>query len=92
MEWELYADRGQLAAMLVLNKPASGKVRDMSFSHSQLLNTDQPPKKQVFMQLIAWVVMISGLLAAIGILTGVVWLIVEWILSYSLSGIPLWRG
>ena len=142
MEWELYADRGQLAAMLALNKPDSGKVREMSFSHSQLLNTDQPPKKRVFTRLIAWVAMISGLLsfvlpfifdfvtrlfrdmepivilsgavaalvgialgilalilewndpktcplAAIGILTGVVWFIVAWILSDYLRGIPL---
>ena len=63
MEWELCADRGQLAAMLILNKPDSGKVREMSFSHSQLLNTDQPPKKRVFTRLIAWVAMISGLLS-----------------------------
>ena len=61
MEWELYADRWQLAAMLVLNKPASGKVREMSFSHSQRLNTDQPPKKQAFTRIIALVAMLSGL-------------------------------
>jgi len=39
------------------------KVREMSFSHSQLLNADQPPKKRVFTRLIAWVAMISGLLS-----------------------------
>jgi len=35
----------------------------MSFSHSQWLNADQPPKKRVFTRLIAWVAMISGLLS-----------------------------
>ena len=35
----------------------------MSFSHSQRLNADQPPKKVVFTRLIAWVAMISGLLS-----------------------------
>ena len=35
----------------------------MSFSHSQRLNADQPPKKRVFTRLIAWVAMISGLLS-----------------------------
>ena len=49
--------------MLALNKPDSRKVREMSFSHSQLLNADQPPKKRVFTRLIAWVAMISGLLS-----------------------------
>jgi hypothetical protein len=52
--------------MLSLNKPDSRKVREMSFSHSQLLNTDQPPKKVVFTQIIriiALVAMISGLLS-----------------------------
>jgi hypothetical protein len=39
------------------------KVREMSFSHSQLLNPDQPPKKRVFTRLIAWVAVISGLLS-----------------------------
>ena len=34
----------------------------MSFSHSQWLNADQPPKKVVFTRIIAWVAMISGLL------------------------------
>jgi hypothetical protein len=38
-------------------------VREMSFTHSQLLNADQPPKKRVFTRLIAWVAMISGLLS-----------------------------
>jgi hypothetical protein len=63
VEWKLYADRGQLAAMLALNKPDSRKVREMSFSHSQPLNADQPPKKRVITRLIAWVAMISGLLS-----------------------------
>jgi len=49
--------------MLAINKPDTRKVGDMSFSHSQLLNTDQPPKKRVFTRLIAWVAMISGLLS-----------------------------
>jgi len=49
--------------MLALNKPDSRKVREMSFSHSQLLNADQPPKKLAFTRLIAWVAMISGLLS-----------------------------
>jgi len=49
--------------MLALNKPDSRKVREMSFSHSQRLNADQPPKKRVFTRLIAWVAMISGLLS-----------------------------
>ena len=35
----------------------------MSFSHSQRLNADQPPKKRVFTRFIAWVAMISGLLS-----------------------------
>ena len=35
----------------------------MSFSHSQLLNADQPPEKVVFMRIIALVAMISGLLS-----------------------------
>src|SRR5262245_8850899 len=35
----------------------------MSFSHNQLLNADQPPKKRVFTRLIAWAAMISGLLS-----------------------------
>gem|GEM_PF-6576916 len=35
----------------------------MSFSHSQRLNADQPPKNRVFTRLIAWVAMISGLLS-----------------------------
>jgi hypothetical protein len=35
----------------------------MSFSHSQRLTADQPPKKQVFTRRIAWVAMISGLLS-----------------------------
>jgi hypothetical protein len=39
------------------------KVREMSFSHNQRLNADQPPKKRVFTRLIAWVAMISGLLS-----------------------------
>jgi hypothetical protein len=38
-------------------------VREMSFTHSQLLNADQPPKKRVFTRLIAWVAVISGLLS-----------------------------
>src|SRR5215510_10971468 len=49
--------------MLALNKPDSRKVREMSFSHSQWLNADQPPKKVVFTRIIAWVAMISGLLS-----------------------------
>jgi len=49
--------------MLALNKPDSRKVREMSFSHSQLLNADQPPKKRDITRLIAWVAMISGLLS-----------------------------
>jgi hypothetical protein len=40
--------------MIALNKPDSRKVREMSFSHSQWLNADQPPKK---------VAIISGLLS-----------------------------
>jgi hypothetical protein len=63
MEWKLCSDRWQLAAMLALNKPDPRKVREMSFSHSQRLNADQPPKKRVFTRLIAWVAMISGLLS-----------------------------
>jgi len=39
------------------------KVSEMSFSHSQRLNADQPPKKRIFTRLIAWVAMISGLLS-----------------------------
>src|SRR5262245_56833564 len=39
------------------------KVREMSFSHNQRLNADQPPKKRVFTRPIAWVAMISGLLS-----------------------------
>src|SRR5215475_4218799 len=49
--------------MLALNKPDSRKVGEMSFSHSQLLNADQPPKIVVFTRIIAWVAMISGLLS-----------------------------
>jgi hypothetical protein len=49
--------------MLALNKPDSRKVREMSFSHSQPLIADQPPKKRVITRLIAWVAMISGLLS-----------------------------
>ena len=49
--------------MLALNKPDSRKVREMSFSSSQWLNADQPPKKQVITRLISWVAMISGLLS-----------------------------
>jgi hypothetical protein len=49
--------------MLALNKPDSSKVREMSFSHSQQLNADQPPKKRGFTRLIAWAAMISGLLS-----------------------------
>ena len=49
--------------MLALNKPDSRKVREMSFSHSQLLNADQQPKKRVFTRPIALVSMISGLLS-----------------------------
>jgi uncharacterized membrane protein YozB (DUF420 family) len=49
--------------MLALNKPDSRKVRLMSFSHSQRLNADQPPKKRFFTRLTAWVAMISGLLS-----------------------------
>jgi len=63
VEWKLCADRWQLAAMLSLNNPDSRKVREMSFSHCQQLNVDQPPKKRVFTRLIAWVAMISGLLS-----------------------------
>jgi hypothetical protein len=130
--------------MLALNKPDSRKVREMSFSPSQRLNADQPPKKRVFTRLIAWVAMISGLLsfvlpfifvtrpfrdigiifffvilsgpvaavvgvalgllslllgskdpktcllAVIGVLTGVVWFFVVWILFFSGGrGIPM---
>ena len=39
------------------------KVREMSFSHSQLLNADQPPKKVAFTRIIALGAMISGLLS-----------------------------
>jgi hypothetical protein len=49
--------------MLALNKPDYRKVREMSFSHSQLLNADQPPKKVAFTRIIALVAMISGLLS-----------------------------
>jgi len=49
--------------MLALNKPDSRKVREMSFSHSQLLNADQQPKKVAFTRIIALVAMISGLLS-----------------------------
>ena len=35
----------------------------MSFSHSQLLNADQPSKKRVFTRIIALVATISGLLS-----------------------------
>ena len=49
--------------MLALNKPDSRKVREMSFSHSQLLNADQPPKKVAFTRIIALGAMISGLLS-----------------------------
>ena len=52
--------------MLDLNKPGSRKVREMSFSHSQRLNADQPPKIVVFtriIRIIALVSMISGLLS-----------------------------
>jgi hypothetical protein len=49
--------------MLALNKPDSRKIREMSFSHSQRLNADQPPKKRVITRLIAWVAVISGLLS-----------------------------
>ena len=59
----MFTDRGRLAATLALNKLDSRKVREISFSHSQLLNADQPPKKRVFTRLIAWVAMISGLLS-----------------------------
>jgi uncharacterized membrane protein len=48
--------------MPALNKPESRKVREMSFSHSQRLNADQPPKKVAFTRIIALVAMISGLL------------------------------
>jgi hypothetical protein len=52
--------------MLALNKPDSRKVGEMSFSHSQRLNADQPPKIVVFtriIRIIAWAAMISGLLS-----------------------------
>ena len=49
--------------MLALNKPDSRKVREMSFSHSQRLNADQPPKRVVFTRIIALAAMISGLLS-----------------------------
>jgi hypothetical protein len=49
--------------MLALNKPDYRKVREMSFSHSQRLNADQPPKKVTFTRIIALVAMISGLLS-----------------------------
>ena len=49
--------------MLALNKPDSRKVREMPFSHSQLLNADQPPKKVAFTRIIALGAMISGLLS-----------------------------
>jgi hypothetical protein len=49
--------------MLDFNKPGSRKVREMSFSHSQLLNVDQPPKTVAFTRIIASVAMISGLLS-----------------------------
>jgi hypothetical protein len=117
----------------------------MSFSHSQQLNADHPPKKRVFTRLIAWVAMISGLfsfvlpfifdfvsrlfrympmeflvitsgpfaalvgvalgllslflglndpktfrLAVIGILTGVAWFFVVWIILFVVGrGIPM---
>jgi vacuolar-type H+-ATPase subunit I/STV1 len=48
--------------MPALNKPESRKVREMSFSNSQRLNADQPPKKVAFTRIIALVAMISGLL------------------------------
>jgi hypothetical protein len=65
VEWELYTDRWQLAAMLVFNKPTSRKDGEMSHSHSQWLNADQPPKKRVFMRVIAWVAMLSPLLSLV---------------------------
>jgi len=49
--------------MLAINKPDSRKVREMSFSHSQQLNADQPTKNRVFTRLIACGAMISGLLS-----------------------------
>ena len=49
--------------MLALNKPDSRKVGEMSFSHSQRLNADQPPKKVAFTRIIALGAMISGLLS-----------------------------
>jgi len=63
VEWKLFTDRGRLAATLALNKLDSRKVREMSLSHSQLLNADHTPKKRVVTRLIAWAAMISGLLS-----------------------------
>jgi hypothetical protein len=63
VEWKLYTDRVRIAAMLDLNKPDSRKVIGMSFSHSQLLNADQPPEKVAFLRIIALGAMISGLLS-----------------------------
>jgi hypothetical protein len=45
--------------MLALNKPTSRKDGEMSHSHGQRLNADQPPNKRVFTRLIAWVAMLS---------------------------------
>jgi hypothetical protein len=65
MEWELCTDRWQLAAMLALNKPTSRKDGEMSHSHSQRLNADQPSNKRVFTRLIAWVAMLSPLFSLV---------------------------
>jgi hypothetical protein len=51
--------------MLALNKPTSRKDREMSHSINQRLNADQPPKKQVFMRVIAWVAMLSPLFSLV---------------------------
>jgi hypothetical protein len=51
--------------MLALNKPPSRKDGEMSHSHSQRLNADQPPNKRVFMRVIAWVAMLSPLFSLV---------------------------
>jgi hypothetical protein len=51
--------------MLALNKPTSRKDGEMSHSLNQRLNADQPPKKQVFMRVIAWVAMLSPLFSLV---------------------------
>src|SRR5262245_38590471 len=51
--------------MLALNKPISGKDGEMSHSHSQRLNADQPPNKRAFTRAIAWMAMLSPLFSLV---------------------------